>query len=98
MTVLREAANILDISEYDVLLQAYQHWYGKHAPYDQLNRAFSSYLKTQQPPHWARHYALGVIANFETEMGAKYKSFSLFWQVAWRAKARPGNTDPVLFA
>ncbi len=98
MTVLRDAANILDISEYDVLLQAYQHWYGINAPHDQLNHAFSNYLKTQQTPHWARHYALAVITKFEIEMETKCKRFSLFWQVALSAKSKPSKNDPVLFA
>ena len=65
MTILRDAANILDTSEYDVFFQAYTHWYGETAPTDVINRAFSDYIKHQQTPHWARHYALDVIAGVQ---------------------------------
>jgi hypothetical protein len=95
MNVLRDAANILDISEYDVLYQAYQHWYGKTAPGTQLNRAFSDYLKTQQAPHWARHYALHIITNFEAETHAQCKSFGLLGLLLWRFK--PSSVDCSVF-
>jgi hypothetical protein len=98
MNVLRDAANILDISEYDVLYQAYQHWYGKPAPGTQLNRAFSDYLKTQQPPHWARHYALHIITNYEAEMHAKCKCFGLLWLLMWHFKSRPVDSRVFLVA
>lgn len=89
MTVLREAANILDTSEYDVLYQAYQHWYGKSAPGEQLNRAFSDYLHTQEPPHWARHYALHIITSYEAELHTTCKYSGLLWLMLWRFKSRP---------
>lgn len=98
MTVLRTAANILDTSEFDVLYHAYEHWYGESAPIEMLNQAFSKYLNTQELPHWARHYALGVIARFETEMGAKCKCFGLFWQLVWGSKSRLADNSHVLHA
>ena len=98
MTILRDAANILDTSEYDVFFQAYTHWYGKAAPTDVINRAFSAYLKYQQTPHWARHYALEVIARFETEIASTCKCFGLFWQLSRGAGAKPAKNTPVLFA
>ena len=98
MTVLRDAANILDISEYDLLHQAYQHWYGKPASCTQINRAFSDYLKTQQLPHWARHYALHVITTYEAELHAKCKCLGLLWLLMWGFKARPAQSHMVLHA
>ena len=98
MSVLRDAANILDISEYDVLHQAYQHWYGKPAQCAQINRAFSDYLKTQQPPHWARHYALHIITRYEAEMPAKCRRLGLLWLLLWRFKTRPAHSRMVLDA
>lgn len=98
MTVLRDAANILDTSEYDVLNQAYRHWYGKTAPCAQINRAFSAYLKTQQPPHWARHYALHIITRYEAERHAKFKHLGLLWLLMWRFKSRPTDSGIVLIA
>lgn len=96
MTVLREAANILDISEYDALYHAYEHWYGKNAPTELINRAFSDYLKTQQPPHWARHYALNVIAGFDAEMKAKINIFQHFRLLLWVYKQQSSQDNHCL--
>lgn len=96
MNVLRDAANILDISEYDVLNHAYEHWYGKTASAELINRAFSDYLKTQQSPYWARHYALNIINRFDAEMNAKCKCFSLLLLLLWGFKTRPANRCPFL--
>ncbi len=98
MTILRDAANILDTSEYEVFFQAYTHWYGHSAPTDLINRAFSDYLKHQQTPHWARHYALDVIARFETEIGGKSQCFGLLWQLARGTGAKSPNNVAVLLA
>lgn len=98
MTVLRTAANILDTSEFDVLSHAYEHWYGESASTEMLNQAFSNYLKTQELPHWARHYALGVITRFEAEMRVKWKRYSLFWQLAWDSGSRLAEHNHVLLA
>ena len=98
MTVLRKAANILDISEFDVLQHAYQHWYGETAPVELLDRAFSNYLTKQELPHWGRHYALDVIAGFETEIAAQCECLSLYWQLAWGPKKTSGYEHSVLLA
>ena len=44
MEVLTRAANILDISEYEVLSRAYAHWHGRDAPNRVLKLTFSTYL------------------------------------------------------
>lgn len=98
MTVLRQAANILDISEFEVLHHAYEHWYGKTAPVEEINHAFSHYLTNQEVPHWGRHYALDVIASFEAEITAKCECLDLFWQLAWGPKTINRNVHSFLQA
>lgn len=98
MTVLRQAANILDISEFDVLHHAYEHWYGKAAPVEVINRAFSHYLTNHEVPHWGRHYALDVIASFETEIAAKCACLGLLWQLAWGPKTTSNNESSMMMA
>jgi hypothetical protein len=79
MEVLTKAANILDISEYEVLSRAYVHWHGSDAPNRVLQLTFSAYLKTQELPHWANHYALQIIQAFEAELQREGEFLKLAW-------------------
>ena len=88
MSILTQAANILDISEFTVLEYAYQHWYGESASHDLINRTFSDYLYTQEPPYWARHYALTIITRFETEIGARSNFLHHFRLLFWDFKQK----------
>ena len=76
--MLTKAANILDISEYEVLNRAYAHWHGSDAPKRELQSAFSNYLKTQELPHWAKHYALHIIQSFEAEIQKEGQLLKMF--------------------
>jgi hypothetical protein len=64
MHAIPEAANILEVSEYEVMRRAYAHWHGAPAPGAAIDRAFSRYLKEDDPPYWARHYADQVVREF----------------------------------
>jgi hypothetical protein len=78
MEVLTTAANILDISEYEVLGRAYAHWHGTKAPAPVLQSTFSTYLRTQELPHWAKHYAIQIIQAFEAELQKEGQWLQLF--------------------
>ena len=88
MEVLTRAANILDISEYEVLGRAYVHWHGSDAPNQVLQLTFSAYLKTQELPHWAKHYALHIIQTFEAELHREGEFIKLMWLVLMGAHTR----------
>ena len=88
MEVLTRAANILDISEYEVLSRAYVHWHGGDATNQVLRSTFSIYLKTQELPHWANHYALQVIQAFEAELLLEGEFLKLVWLVSFGAHLR----------
>lgn len=92
MSILTQAANILDISEFAVLERAYLHWYGERASFDFINRTFSDYLHAQQPPYWARHYALTIINRFDAELNTKNNFLQLLQFLFWDYK-QPANQD-----
>ncbi len=98
MSILTEAANILDTSEFKVLECAYLHWFGKSAPIDLINRAFSDYLHTHATPYWARHYAHGIISRFESEHNAQSKFIYHFWLLFLRGKQQTTDHNPSLAA
>lgn len=79
MEVLTKAANILDVSEFEVLRRAYAHWYGNDAPGEILKNTFAKYLRSQELPHWAKHYAMKIIQTFEAELQRERD----FIRVAW---------------
>ncbi|WP_455211212.1 hypothetical protein [Kaarinaea lacus] len=88
MEVLTRAANILDISEYEVLNRAYTHWHGSDAPNRVLQKTFSDYLKNQELPHWANHYALQIIQAFEAELHREGEFLKLMWLVFFSVRVR----------
>lgn len=88
MEVLTKAANILDISEYEVLGRAYAHWHGSDAPNGVLQFTFSTYLKTQELPHWAKHYAMQIVQAFEAELQREGEFLRLAWLVLFSSHAR----------
>jgi hypothetical protein len=78
MEVLTRAANILDISEFEVINQAYIHWHGDTAPKRLIQLTFSTYLKTQELPHWAKHYAVHIVQSFEAELQKEGQVVKIF--------------------
>ncbi|MBT5664721.1 MAG: hypothetical protein HOJ06_05230 [Rhodospirillaceae bacterium] len=56
-----EAANILQIGEFQLLQLAYADWHGENLPDSKLNPLFTNYMVRKQTPPWARHYARRII-------------------------------------
>ena len=57
------AANLLQIGEFQLLQLAYHDWHGVDVAPDAINRLFKTYMIEKVVPHWARHYALYIIAR-----------------------------------
>ena len=93
MEVLTRAANILDVSEFEVLQRAYRHWFGDQAPAQLIASTFSSYMKTRQLPHWARHYAVKVIDAFEAELRREGESLQLAWLLLRGGASRSDESE-----
>ena len=59
-----EAANILQVGEFQLLQLAYFDWFDEDLPEPMVDRLFRDYMLKGEVPHWARYYARKVI---ETE-------------------------------
>ncbi|NKB55619.1 MAG: hypothetical protein GKS00_04715 [Alphaproteobacteria bacterium] len=58
---IAQAANILQIGEFQLLQLAYKDWHGKELPEALTDRLFADYMLRKQVPHWARHYARRIL-------------------------------------
>lgn len=61
LQTLLEAVALLDISEFRLFELAYQKWYGRAAPAEQLEEEFAHYMFGDEVPFWVRHYARDVL-------------------------------------
>ncbi len=55
------AANLLQIGEFQLLQLAYYAWHGEEMPETANDTIFRSYMVLSRVPAWARHYARRVI-------------------------------------
>ncbi len=51
------AANYLEVSEFNIFKDAYTAWYGKEVPEKQVEKIFTQYLLENRVPLWVRNYA-----------------------------------------
>ncbi len=69
--VVCDAANVLQVGEFQLLALAARAWFGRELPEPVLGRLFSRYLLREEVPPWARHFARGVLARADRgEAGA----------------------------
>lgn len=59
--LIADAANRLDIGEFQVFQLAYVAWHGRTVQGKELERIFFDYLLKDIVPSWARHYARGIV-------------------------------------
>lgn len=55
--LVAQAANLLQIGEFQLLQLAYRHWHGQEMPSSETDSYFAAYMLRSQVPAWARHYA-----------------------------------------
>ena len=60
-SVVIEAANLLQVGEFQLLQLAYRDWYGQNLPEALISRLFTAYMMENEVPSWARHYARTVL-------------------------------------
>ncbi len=58
---ISDAANILQVGEFQLLELAYRDWYGEDLPEDLTDRLFHSCMIDGAVPPWARHYARNIL-------------------------------------
>ena len=56
-----DAANLLQIGEFQLIQLAYKSWYKKELPEDKINIIFSNYMITGIIPIWVTHYAKDIL-------------------------------------
>ena len=68
-----DAANYLEVSEFDILRDSYTAWYGKAAPEKQVEKIFVEYLVENKVPFWVRNYARSQAAeSLPKDQGKKF--------------------------
>ena len=55
------AANLLQIGEFQLIQLAYKVWYGEDLPENKINNIFSEYMLTNIIPIWVTYYANDIL-------------------------------------
>jgi len=58
---IAQAANILQVGEFQLLQLAYRDWHGAEMSASMTDRLFADYMLRKKTPHWARHYARRIL-------------------------------------
>lgn len=56
-----QAANLLQIGEFQLIQLAYKSWYNEELPEDKINNIFSEYMLTNIIPIWVTYYAGDIL-------------------------------------
>ena len=71
-----DAANLLQIGEFQLIQLAYKGWYNEDLPEDKINKIFSEYMVTGIIPIWVTYYAQDILklnkANVLDSFNDKY--------------------------
>ena len=75
-TEILNAANLLEIGEFQLIQLAYKVWYRENLPEDKINNIFSEYMVTGIIPIWVTSYARDILkldrANVLDSYNEKY--------------------------
>ena len=64
-SLVAQAANILQVGEFQILQLAYHEWYGQEMPDHISDRLFREYMLRGQVPHWAQAFASRIVRQDE---------------------------------
>ena len=71
-----QAANLVQIGEFQLIQLAYKAWYEKNLPEEKINKIFNEYMVTGIIPIWVTYYAEDIIkldkANILDSYNKKY--------------------------
>ena len=56
-----QAANLIQIGEFQLIQLAYKAWYNEDLPEDKINKIFNEYMITEIIPIWVTDYASNII-------------------------------------
>ena len=75
-SLIIQAANLVQIGEFQLIQLAYKAWYEQELPEDKINNIFSEYMVTGIVPIWVTYYAKDIIkldkANVLDSYNKKY--------------------------
>ena len=75
-SLIIQAANLIQIGEFQLIQLAYKAWYGNDLPEEKINTIFNEYMVTGIIPIWVTYYAKDVIkldkANVLDSYNKKY--------------------------
>jgi hypothetical protein len=60
-SIVAQAANVLQVGEFQFLQLSYFDWHGEEMPKSLLDVVFRRYMLAGHIPHWARNYARQVL-------------------------------------
>jgi len=60
--MVAQAANLLQVGEFQLLQLAYYEWHGRDLEPALIDRLFTSYMLKNEVPHWAQHYARKILS------------------------------------
>ena len=88
-----DAANLLQIGEFQLIQLAYKVWYGEDLPEDKINKIFNEYMVTGVIPIWVTYYAKDILkldqANVLDSYHEKYHVYDHeFGQYIYNEKQR----------
>ena len=74
-----DAANILQVGEFQLIQLAYKVWYREELPEDKIDKIFSEYMVTGIIPIWVTYYAKDILkldkANVLNSCDEKYHTY-----------------------
>ena len=77
MQTISKAADLLQISEYKLLSEAYLNWFGDRATDNDIATVFSQFMMFGEVPDWASQYARSVLTDLEANRQVNLNSFCL---------------------
>jgi hypothetical protein len=60
-SLIIQAANLIQIGEFQLIQLAYKAWYNQELPEDKINNIFSEYMVTDIIPIWVTSYAKDIL-------------------------------------
>ena len=88
--LLAEAANRLDVGEYQIFQLGYEAWYGGKLDHQRLESIFFDYLINNKIPPWARHYARKIIEQDDAgELDYRDPHYHRFDAKSMRTDSKP---------
>ena len=85
------AAEVLEISEFEIFERAYNDWYGQEAELRTLEHEFVQYLYFGSTPPWVRHYTRMLLDQHSERIPTRPRSFGMSGALLRLMESRVGR-------